>query len=672
MIERADSPLDELVDGLIRLRGRLDEFGVPNEKFTHVVRTLHHARMLDGLRLVAVAGGQGAGKTTLVRTLYPEAEGWLAPNLGRGEKIPVCVVEVPEQATPRAVAVFRRGADIVERVFRPEEIEDWQRVLRGGEPDVLMARLEVSPSVWRSSFAGFVLLPGFERMDGYWQTLMRVVLSTSKAAVVVADEGRLADGMQERIVEDLRGTGADDAADVVVALSRCDGEDAETLRELTLQAGKVFGVPAEKVVPFGPDRDDPKGWMDRFVKTVGDILPAADERQRREAGHLRRVITVDVAALLAEARAAFDERVLADDGDVQQLNSFLRPFDEERDQLLDRLDALLEARFGMQGMQGRAWNVLAESIGRGAVADRAHRLLELMAFDPLGRDRRLIAEVRKAWPAQEAKQVQRTLLDELSDTRLRELTAQFALAHRGNGPAPTTTDLVLAARKPLGMAPPEPGEQRAVEPQDAMLLQTMALLPAMAVATRGFALSFTDEHGQFTVFPTGSDLEGRIKGLTDDRKALLAGTAIFLGLDVAVDGQLNSPQVIAKAVGALLTGGNGGAAAGAAAAAPYVALGIAAVAGGMALVAAANRATRERANLGRQLLQEHRNVTVANVREGVTGLLRVTREIVAARMAADLGIGIQQQQRYALLQAVHDVESARARLLRDRADRDLR
>ncbi|MFL6115284.1 MAG: hypothetical protein ACJ786_28635, partial [Catenulispora sp.] len=121
------------------------------------------------------------------------------------------------------------------------------------------------------------------------------------------------------------------------------------------------------------------------------------------------------------------------------------------------------------------------------------------------------------------------------------------------------------------------------------------LLPAMAVATRSFALSFTDEHGRFTVYPTESDLEGRIKGLTDDRRAFLAGTAIFLGLDVAVDGNLHSPQVIAKAVGTLLTGGQGAAAAGATAAAPYVALGIVAVAVGMALIAAPTG--RERCNL---------------------------------------------------------------------------
>src|SRR5262249_42824274 len=58
-----------------------------------MLRSTYLAELLSEHYLVAVAGAQGAGKTTLVREIYGLDRTWLRDNPGRGERVPVMIVE---------------------------------------------------------------------------------------------------------------------------------------------------------------------------------------------------------------------------------------------------------------------------------------------------------------------------------------------------------------------------------------------------------------------------------------------------------------------------------------------------------------------------------------------------------------------------------------------------
>ena len=61
-----------------------------------IMRRLLLAEVLGTTSILAIGGSQGAGKTTLLRSLYAldgESAQWLQPNEGRGEKLPVLVLE---------------------------------------------------------------------------------------------------------------------------------------------------------------------------------------------------------------------------------------------------------------------------------------------------------------------------------------------------------------------------------------------------------------------------------------------------------------------------------------------------------------------------------------------------------------------------------------------------
>src|SRR4051794_35413210 len=65
----AAAMLPVLVRDLSRLGGQLDVHNVDEDSWTGTLRTLHTLDALQKCRLIAVAGAQGAGKTTLVRGL---------------------------------------------------------------------------------------------------------------------------------------------------------------------------------------------------------------------------------------------------------------------------------------------------------------------------------------------------------------------------------------------------------------------------------------------------------------------------------------------------------------------------------------------------------------------------------------------------------------------------
>jgi len=338
--------LPDLVHQLIRLGWELDALFVKDDTWGHALRILYQINALGGYRLVTVAGGAGAGKTTLVNNVYPTTEGWLEPNPGRGEKNPIAVVETADCREPRGV-VIRRGVRprmVSEEYYGRERLDEWGRILRGEDNRVLMIRLEVPLLFWGVDGTGFLLLPGFERLaDDHWQVLMRVVLDTSPAVVLVTDAGRMADAAQREIVDVRRaGLAGSRPVEVVVALNRSEGKSRDALDQHVEWAEEVYGVAHQNVVPIGSESDDPAGWLSHFARAVKGILPSATYSRQQEVDQLRNVITSDVAHVIDLGYSTRD-RITVDRTGIQVFNNFVEVFDQQVDQILTTLDHVLES-----------------------------------------------------------------------------------------------------------------------------------------------------------------------------------------------------------------------------------------------------------------------------------------------------------------------------------------
>ena len=155
MMHSPELLLPELNRALRELRGAaslLNDESLDAE-FLPVMRRLLLAELMGNSWIVAIAGLQGAGKTTLLRTMYgltDEDAKWLTTNEGRGEKLPILIIEqsdrIHAQGAVRALQSTSPGQfALVEREVSQAE---FQQAFSGGDPQVLLPVLKVPPQVF--------------------------------------------------------------------------------------------------------------------------------------------------------------------------------------------------------------------------------------------------------------------------------------------------------------------------------------------------------------------------------------------------------------------------------------------------------------------------------------------------------------------------------------------
>lgn len=652
-----------LVSRLHRLGAQLDIHEVSDRSWRRTLRTLFLIDALAGYRLIAVAGGQGAGKTTLVGNLYPDLGAWLEPNLGRGERNPVAVVEFEGLAAPRGIVVRHApGSPMpVPTVYGANQSDEWTSVLRGDDPDVLMIRLEVPATFLGSDRTGFVLLPGVEReFDSHWQSLMRIVLMTSPATVVVTDAMRLADATRREIVEKVRTADRQgvDEIDVVVALNRCDNET--DLAGLIDRTALTYRVPRAAVVPMGADGSSPPGWVRRFATAVAGIIPAAAHARRHEVTLLYEVVRTELTEVLRVAKTARDRSKL-DSESATRLAQTMAPFDEQRDSLVAALQE--QARTEFDSYQATtAVELRARLQETGGMREIGRRLGDLLKFDPDAKGDRAAAVVAEVWNGEAARDRLRHCLETAVE---QERGTQLQAGVRSSGDAlRSLADLESAAYN------------------DAALSQAIRALPLMALATRGFALRFADPGGHVHA-PEGV-VSSAVERLPGGQRILLPGLLLLAGefaeeeldADPAIVDGLGEVALevgeagsgVGRSLGRVLARQGSNAAVGAAlgggpAAALAPALAATAVVGLAYAVVSANKVLAARSSDAHKLLDRHRTATVDELLRSVEELLRLTREVLESRLRVALGVDDETNSQVKLDRAIADVRQSRTQML---------
>lgn len=214
------------------------------DKLINTVRKLRIAEELHQLYYVAIAGSQSAGKTRLIRELYGLNEDWLKDNEGRGERLPVFVLETDDPRAPFATQITVDGGAVSEG---PISASDFRKLVSGAAApsNVLFPKLYVPRRHFPTGDVGFVLLPGYEveNLDNVgWQRVMRHTLKHALGCVLVTDSTRIADSRQQDILRDMSSTYFADRVPLIV-ISKSESMPEEKRAELRQRAHEVFAVP---------------------------------------------------------------------------------------------------------------------------------------------------------------------------------------------------------------------------------------------------------------------------------------------------------------------------------------------------------------------------------------------------------------------------------------------
>ena len=315
--------LPQLNKALRRLRSACsvidasDDASTSSQKLLAVMRRLLLAEVLNGeRRIVAVGGSQGAGKTTLMASLYAqdlkgEYAACLQGNEGRGEKMPILIVEddiqKPQCHVHRLVKDKTSGSDW-ELKEVSVNIDEFQRIIRDPAPGDMLPVLRVPHRYFKQpEHQAWLLLPGYEkeeRSNRSWQQLMRQAMITACGCIVVTDETRMANQQQLDIVNDmlqneLRGQ----EPYIVISPTAAYRQRPDRLADLRKSAEETFQVPQSHIICSGTGEEYKKEWLPHLEKAIYDLNFSGTANRSVQISNLDNILNKELGSALRDIRS---------------------------------------------------------------------------------------------------------------------------------------------------------------------------------------------------------------------------------------------------------------------------------------------------------------------------------------------------------------------------------
>lgn len=326
---------------LFNLMGSL--VGTPNygeikNKILSINRKLRITRELADTKYIAIAGTQSAGKTRLIREMYDLDNLWFLDNEGRGEQLPLFIVEHKECTMPYAILVKHDNGQEQEVSISPEELHDLLRNYNA-ENSVLLAKLYVPIRYFKQNNFGFVLLPGYEmetRQNQKWQQLMRHTLTHALGCILVTDETRIAENTQKRILDDLRSQYLENRQPII-AVTKTENlkeEQRTALRKTVAEALEFSEQQEVNIVLTGADDDEYKKiWSGALMYAIMNGTLNSKQSDAAKYAELDYLLSDEVDEIIALSQNGLLEldSIGTNSQAEKNVNEILEKFDTARD-----------------------------------------------------------------------------------------------------------------------------------------------------------------------------------------------------------------------------------------------------------------------------------------------------------------------------------------------------
>ncbi|AOR65398.1 hypothetical protein [Pectobacterium wasabiae] len=291
------------------------------DHITDVLRQVELTVLLQQESIYAIAGMQGAGKTTLAKAILGIDDEWLDANPGRGEQVPLFIEQVDGDPSDFPQVVYqclnlKTGEIAPQKGEGGEQLQsllrDWSSIRRYEKAGfkLLYPKLLISK---KNSFINeqvtWALLPGYEvatSKNYLWQDMMRHVLVNARGVMFVTDPSLLANDSKSAVLQDLRDNFKERGPVVVISKTEMLGEH-EIKQLKTSAAERVFpnvGMKKEDIVATGSGNNDI--WIDALRDTVINKLTSSAVSEAIALDNFMGLIREDVAEIINNLKILAD------------------------------------------------------------------------------------------------------------------------------------------------------------------------------------------------------------------------------------------------------------------------------------------------------------------------------------------------------------------------------
>lgn len=277
----------------LRRNGATKEAYTFAEGIFESTRKLLIASMMYNKKLICISGLQGAGKTTLMRNFYHLDSKFLDSTRGRGERVPVLITEKNNIKSPAMYAV-RIDKD-TDGIYYQQSVEvsaeEYLSASRGDDSKIMYLELYVPYTHTFNEGVSFMLLPGFEKENNYWNNLIEFSVNSSDAAVFVFNETGFSNNQNNKylkLIEQKFGN------NLVYTISGSDGslDDNAEVKQTCINILNIPLNEADRVVCTGSYADEEKNnaWIQKFKDALEKYVYRETQQFQRNSEYLYKEI----------------------------------------------------------------------------------------------------------------------------------------------------------------------------------------------------------------------------------------------------------------------------------------------------------------------------------------------------------------------------------------------
>ena len=240
------------------------------------LRKIIVANEMTGKMVICISGLQGAGKSTMMKNFYGMSEEYFNITLGVGEKIPVFISEHKDLRYPEAYAVCLKKNDISysQIPYSRYEVrmnpEDFIRASSGDvKQEVMYLELRVPYKHFNNENCLFMLLPGFEKKNDYWRSLIDFSVKCSDTSIFVFNESSFSKSDNQILLDKIHEKFGDS---LIYAISQSDlsEDDNAKVKETCIATMKISKGEEDRVVCVGDysAKEQNDKWIDELKVAV--------------------------------------------------------------------------------------------------------------------------------------------------------------------------------------------------------------------------------------------------------------------------------------------------------------------------------------------------------------------------------------------------------------------
>lgn len=275
-----------------------EELMESNRAIKHALRKIIIANEIADRMIICVTGLQGTGKTSLMKNYYDIDDSIMNIAFGRGERIPVFITEDDiHEIEMYAVGVEKEEGGYKQR-RREVSSQDFVEFSKAEDEDSTIMYMELMVPrkyVDKSAKVSYMLLPGYEKKETYWNTLIEFSVQSADTAIFVMTPDSVADANNSQFLEKIRSTFGNNII-YVISHSDLKKDDNENIKRTLMGLVDADNSQSDRFVCTGAYTDKEKNevWKKKLQTAIEMFSADPQAMDQKNTEYLEEIIATEL------------------------------------------------------------------------------------------------------------------------------------------------------------------------------------------------------------------------------------------------------------------------------------------------------------------------------------------------------------------------------------------